>query len=205
MRIEKLNENKIRIFFNIQDLQEKNIDLHTFMSNSIQSQDLFLEILNQAETEVGFRTQNHKLVIEALASMDGNFILTITKIIPKISLSTTNSQFKIKRKTIVPNKKLSIYEFNTFEDFCEYCNSINSNKYINAINESSLIFFKKKYFLIIKNLRLNAIDLRNFSYKIIEFALRVKNEELMEKYLKEHGNTIIHKNAITTCLKYFRI
>lgn len=35
MRIEKLNENKIRIFLGIEDLREKNIDLHDFMSNSL--------------------------------------------------------------------------------------------------------------------------------------------------------------------------
>ena len=77
MRIEKLNENKIRVFLNLEDLKEKNIDLHTFMSNSLETQDLFLDMLNKAESEVGFQTHNYKLVIEALASSDGNFILTI--------------------------------------------------------------------------------------------------------------------------------
>ena len=60
MRIEKLNENKIRIFLNLEDLKEKNIDLHTFMSSSLESQDLFLDMLSIAETEVGFKTHNYK-------------------------------------------------------------------------------------------------------------------------------------------------
>ena len=55
MRIEKLNENKIRIFLGIEDLREKNIDLHDFMSNSLESQDLFLDLLTKAEAEVGFK------------------------------------------------------------------------------------------------------------------------------------------------------
>lgn len=67
LQIEKITENKIRITLNIQDLQEKNIDLHTFMSNSIESQDLFYEMLNKAEKEVGFETKDYKLMIEALA------------------------------------------------------------------------------------------------------------------------------------------
>ena len=37
MRVEKLNENKIRIFLNLEDLKEKNIDLHTFMSNPLEA------------------------------------------------------------------------------------------------------------------------------------------------------------------------
>ena len=67
LQIEKINENKIRITLNIKDLQEKNIDLHSFMSNSIESQDLFYDMLDKAEKEVGFETKDYKLVIEAIA------------------------------------------------------------------------------------------------------------------------------------------
>ena len=67
MRIEKITENKIRIILNLHDLEEKNIDLHTFMSSSIESQDLFYDMLDKAEKEIGFKTQNYKLLIEALA------------------------------------------------------------------------------------------------------------------------------------------
>ena len=67
MKIEKLNENKIRVIFNREDLQENNIDIHSFMSNSIESQNIFLIILDKAEREVGFYTDNYKLSIEAIA------------------------------------------------------------------------------------------------------------------------------------------
>ena len=67
MQIEKLNENKIRITLNLQDLKENNIDLHSFMANSIESQDLFYNMLDKAEKEVGFETKDYKLMIEALA------------------------------------------------------------------------------------------------------------------------------------------
>ena len=67
MQIEKITENKIRIILNIEDLKENNIDLHSFMSNSIESQDLFYEMLNKAKEEIGFETKDYKLLIEALA------------------------------------------------------------------------------------------------------------------------------------------
>lgn len=202
MRIEKLNENKIRIFLNIEDLKEKNIDLHTFMSNSIETQDLFLDMLNIAEAEVGFKTRNYKLAIEALASLDGSFILTITRLTPE----TNNSKLKTKRQSIMPNKAISIYKFDTFDEFCELCNYINTgtlNKFICKLKSSSLILYKNNYYLILNNLRLKVPDLKSFSYTISEFTSRVKNEELLERKLREHGKIIIQKNAISTCLKYF--
>ena len=63
MKIEKLNENKIRVTFNNLDLKKNNMDVHSFMSNSIESQSLFLNILDEAEREVGFITDNYKLSI----------------------------------------------------------------------------------------------------------------------------------------------
>lgn len=206
MRIEKLNENKIRIFLNLEDLKEKNIDLHTFMSNSIESQDLFLDMLNQAESEVGFKTHNYRLIIEALASCDGNFILTITRIEPDVILPSNNLKPKVKRLSITPNKALSIYKFNSFDDFCDFCNYINGdvlNKYIPKLKSSSLILYKNTYYLILNNLKLNIRDFKAFSASVSEFSSRVKNEELLDRKLKEYGKVIFNKNAIEACLKYF--
>ncbi len=207
MRIEKLNENIIRIFLGIEDLREKNIDLHDFMSNSLESQDLFLDLLTKAETEVGFKTHNYKLLIEALASSDGNFIFTITRTKPEGSQKLKENKPKVKRYTTTPNKALSIYSFNTFDEFCEFCNYIqtsNLNKFIDKLKNSSLVLYKGTYYLILSNLRLNVTDLKSFSYTISEFSSRVKNEELLERKLKEYGKVIIPKNAIATCLKYFK-
>ena len=62
MKIEKLNENKIRIILNTTDLQEKNIDLNTFLTNSIESQKIFLEMLDEVEEKIGFVTDNYKII-----------------------------------------------------------------------------------------------------------------------------------------------
>lgn len=208
MRIEKLNENKIRIFLNTEDLHENNIDLHDFMSNSLESQDLFLTMLNKAESEVGFKTHNYKLIIEALASSDGNFILTITRIKPEPNQNSKSPSLipKTKRKIVQPNKQLSIYLFNTFDEFCDFCNYINTSNLSNSISKfktSSLVLFNDKYYLILNNLKLSVPELKSFSYLISEFGTAVKNEGLLERKLKEYGNVIIPKNAITTCLKFF--
>ena len=83
MKIEKLNEDKIRITLNLEDLKEKDIDFHSFMSNSIESQEIFLDMLEEAEREVGFVTDDYRIMIEALAMKDGNFILTVTRLSDK--------------------------------------------------------------------------------------------------------------------------
>ena len=70
MKFEKLTENKIRITLNIKDLEKENIDFHSFMSSSLETQDLFLDMLEKAEKEIGFITKDYKLIIEAIATSD---------------------------------------------------------------------------------------------------------------------------------------
>ena len=85
MKFEKLNENKIRITLSIHDLEEKDISFHDFMSNSIENQDLFLDMLEKAEEQIGFKAQDCKIKVEALAMTENDFIVTITKVLPEIN------------------------------------------------------------------------------------------------------------------------
>ena len=150
-----MNENNIRIFFYIEDLIEKNIDLHTFMSNSMETQDLFLDMLDKAESELGFNTKNYKLVIEALASSDGSFIITVTRMLPNDgTLKKQKKTVKTKIKSVSPNNQTSITSFNKFEDFCAFCTYVNSNNAFpkQKFKSTTLLFYQGNYYLIFNNL-----------------------------------------------------
>lgn len=208
MRIEKLNENKIRIFFDLEDLIEKNIDLHTFMSNSMETQDLFLDMLDKAEAELGFNTKNYKLVIEALASSDGNFIITVTRVLPASNNNSTKKSkktVKTKIKAVTPNKQSSITAFSSFDDFCDFCTYVKANSTfpIQSLKLSSLISFNNNYYLVINNLKLAVNDFKLLYSTLTEFGSSVKSETLFERKLKEYGKVIFKKDAINECIKYF--
>lgn len=206
MRIEKLNENKIRIFFDIEDLIEKNIDLHTFMSNSMETQDLFLDMLDKAETELGFNTKDYKLVIEALASSDGNFIITVTRVLPNdASTKKAKKTVKTKIKSVTPNKQSSVVAFDTFDDFCSFCTYVNNstNFPIQQLKSSSLILYNDVYYLIFNNIKLPIKDFKLLYSTLTEFSSTVRNEVLFERKIKEYGKVIFKKNAINECIKYF--
>lgn len=108
MKIEKLSDDKIRITLNMEDLKENDIDFHSFMSNSIESQDLFLNMLEKAEREVGFDTKDYRVMIEALATSNGNFVLTVTRLNEEKTKSTyKHKKVNIKRKTPNINSRKS--------------------------------------------------------------------------------------------------
>jgi len=155
MKFEKLNDNKIKITLTIKDLEEKNIDFHSFMSNQIESQDLFIDILNKAEQEVGFITSNYNIHIEAFATSDGTFIFTITRV-SAINLPK-KKKLVYKRKLPNSNKELTIYSFNSFDDYCNFCSFL-SNKSNCYLGNSSLILYNSNYYLILDNIKMNFIN-----------------------------------------------
>lgn len=207
MKIEKLNENKIRITLDINDLKEKNIDFHSFMSNSIDSQALFIDMLEQAEEEIGFITKDYKIMLEALATSDGNFILTVTRILPEIENDLEKKRkVKVSRKSPTLNKDIAIYEFNTFDDFCDFCISLDNSllkSFKTILLNSSLYSYENSYYLTLSNITASKELLKSFCSYITEFATYVHKTQIFHKKLLEYGKVIMKKNAIKTCKKHF--
>lgn len=200
MQIEKITENKIQVIITLEDLEKKHIDLHSFMSDSIESQDLFYDVLEKAKKEIGFETQDYKLIIEAFAIPDSKFILTVTRI-------------SVNSKVPLPNKKISsfkpstyIYKFSNFDDFCEFCTYLYATNIINIsasyLKKSCLIYYKSNYYFIIKtnSKQKNYKKLHNL---IMEFALCYDTCTYLENELNEYGKQIFKTNAIATCINHF--
>ena len=185
MKIKKLNENRIQIVFNDSYLKENNIDVHTFMSNSIESQTLFLNLLDKAEDEIGFITDNYKLTIESIALTNGTFIITITRF-QKEDLNSTHVQ--VKRKEISDFMNTQLYKFNTFDDFCNFENfiAISAPNLICKISSSNAIYkYNNSFFLILNNIE-QAYKKLIYS-SISEFATSVNNSSLILNKIKEFG------------------
>lgn len=207
MKFEKLNENKIRITLNNQDLAEKHIDFQSFMSNSQESQNLFLDMLDEAERKVGFITKDYKIRIEALAMSDGNFILTITRFGKNIDNDLKTSKMKkvkIKRKNLDMKSKQLIYKFASFDDFCNFSNFISKlDNFSNLAKSMVLYIYNNVYYLCISNINIENDNIKQLYTLITEFGTYVDNSEVFSRKLAECGKIIMKNNAIKTCIKYF--
>lgn len=192
MKIEKLNENKIKITFNIDDLEAKNIDVYSFMHNTPETQKLFWDILNEAEKECGFNVDNSMVCIEASTSGGGNFVLIVTKTNEQPVFNNPplkQKRLKLKRKNIPVTKRENIYQFTTFDDLCEFVSTLN----LRGVKENSLYSMNNAYYL--------KCSLSNNS--IVEYASIASNPSLLEAKLNEYGKLIIGKRALQTVKKYF--
>lgn len=199
MKFEKISEDKIRITLTSKDLQDKSIDLHTFMANPIESQELFLDMLDEAEERVGFNVKDYNLRIEAVVMSDESFILTITRVnAPKVAVPKIKKKFTGRRKKTDINSSHAIYCFNTFDDYCNFLDAIHtcSNSIHNIAKSAVLYKYRNSYYLVLSNINLNNPNKLIFYSYITEFAKYTNNSDLFVCKLKEVGNIVIKNNAL---------
>lgn len=201
MKIEKLTENKIRIIIKQEDMESNDIDLHKFVLKSIESQNLFLKILNKAKEEFDFDIDGYKLLIETFSSSDDIFIFTITKY-----LDNESKKLKVKKKSNNNSNTLfKIINFNEFEDFCYFCEMLlNTNININTFcKNNSLYLYNNTYYLILENINVSESNFKKFNNYISEFFTYKQFSKNFELKLKEHGKLIFKKNAINKTINIF--
>ncbi len=207
MKFEKLSENKIRITLSIQDLAEKEIDFHVFMSNSIESQDILLDMLEQAKKETGFDPENYNLKIEALAMADTSFVFTITKEVPEEKAKLPKKKFTIKRKSLNPSSTQAVYAFSNFDDYCSFLHFLQESNLLNDIvhiADSVLLYqYKEKYYLLMNGIHSEVVNKLRFYTAITEFAKYITNSKVFVSKLLECGNLIMKDNALEVGLKHF--
>lgn len=195
MKIEKLAEDKIKITITIDDLQARNIDLYSFVYNSPESQDLFWDVMNEAEKEYGFNVDDSMIYVEASTSGSGNFtfIVTKTKEKPIVKFNTSKQArdvIKLKRKKIPYFIKNGLYKFDNFDDVCAFCKTAD----INSILDTKLYSYNENYYLKAGMMPATSI---------LEYADIEKTSSLMESRLLEYGNLIIENDVVNTINNFF--
>ena len=165
MQIKKINNNKLKVILSIHDLDKKNIDIDSFLSNSIESQDLFFEILDVAEEKYDFNIENHKAIVETISLDNNMFVLTITKFTSNFENINTN--------------------YTTIYCFDDIDNIFNIYQFINR-NNTYIYEFENNYYLL-----LNHSDKKTETI-LTEYSVPVKNYINLEPFLIEHGKNLLN-------------
>ena len=208
MKIEKLTEDKIRIIVNSSDLELENVDMNSIMTKAVDRQGFFIHMLEKAKDEVGFNTEGCKILIEAFSTSDDILVFTITKYNNSAnkSLNPNKVNLKVKRKSLNITSKQAIYKLNNFDEFCDFCESLNKQyKFdIKKLSKNTYLYlYNNTYYFFMKNINIDDNSLKNFYSITSEFLTPVHLSNNFESKLLEHGKLIIKGNAIVTGIKYF--
>ena len=207
MKIEKIDENKIRIMFGSDELIENNISVHSFLSNSIETQKLFLAILDIAYEDFGFDITNSNLSCETISFSNQQFVIIVTKNSMKtstksISHNTNTLSFNFPENGFLESKisnnfeqDILLYSFQDINDVFSFSDYLNTNLDTHLIS-SFFYKYNSTYFIkiILKNLDIN------YKQTLLSYLLEYKNpiilNELTLKILEEHSVFLINDNAL---------
>ena len=198
MKIEKLTDDKLKITLSIDDLEERNINLHSFMYNSPESQDLFWELLQTAEKDYDFHVDDSFIYVEASTTGSGIFTLLVTKTddkapeIPRVTRpkKITKDSFRLKRKAPEVKTSNNYYVFQTFEDIIDFCSICDTS----ILNDNTLYQLNDAYYL--------KIDFVPY-HMILDYATVVKYTPVLEARISEYGKVIIEHDALQTIRLHF--
>lgn len=208
MKIEKISENIVRVTISTDDLEERNIDINSLNYNSPAAKELFWDMVEQAEAQLGFSISDSQLIIEPTPDLKEGFTVTITKIDEESEFESMQkyikSRFKkvdlkAKRKSRNLCSSLVIYSFESFEDLCSLCKKIKPL----YVGESSVYKLKDLYYLVMVKESFIQPSTGLFEATLSEFGTRIQNTNFYEGYLNEYGTNIIMNNAIQIIEEHF--
>ena len=189
MKIEKINDNKIKITLDIDDLNSRNIDAKSFISNTPESQDLFWDVLKEAESRYGFCVDESMVYVEAHLNPNGVFTLIVTKSTSNGNSIFTNNKkvksgIKLKRSFVDSTLDNSVFKFNSATALKNYIKVLKSSDFGN----NSLYAFNNNFYLDIEKLSDDTI---------LEYATKDFDSSKTRSRLMEYGNVVYENNAIS--------
>ena len=206
MKIEKIDENKVRITLTIDELTHRQITLKDIEQDSNRAQDLFIDLLEETELNEDFLMDDSQLFVEASSDNENLFVVTITKIdyMPEITKYTPKKTTRKKKKTSANSQTeytvaSTIYKFKNIDTVLELASKLKTEKAFMGTN--SLYKYEDSYFVVFSNTSIkNAKFIKTFVI-LSEYAQQYYATDMYKTLIQEKCKLIIEKKALQTLSK----
>ncbi len=191
MKIEKINENKLKIMFDYTELEENNISIHSFLANSIETQDFFLAILDIANEDLNFKPNNN-LSYETISFGNKFFVIFVTK------FEDSNSTFEQIINLSKKEKSFLLYKLQSIDEVFSFCDILKTILPSIQNLKSSLYEYEKKYFLKLNLKNLDQSTKEKIPLLISEFRNSLNLSDLSLLRFEEFSSLLIKDTAMQT-------
>lgn len=181
MKIELIDENRIKVILSCYDILELNFDVSSLSTDTAEARLLFKDILKTAEEKFGFCANVDKILVEAIPSARDGYVIYITKASDKFSMVKTGS---------LPKETSAVFSFIDFSTLKTAVRSAADRFY----GSSDLFVLDSKYYLVLDSVLEE--NFRRTEVKLTEFGEKILNSVMFETVLNEYGKLLYKKNAI---------
>ena len=169
MKIEKIDENKIKVVLSYDDILLLNLDITEVTPDSENAEKLFSDILNKASSEIGFSVSDSRFMIEAIPSYKEGYVMFVTKL-------------EKQRKTAELCK--AIYSFSSME-ILKAAYEIIKDKFEGKFKIYSL---DRAYYLVLYSVQGGDFDY--IRVLLVDFGKYIKTPEIFIGVLEEYGEKL---------------
>lgn len=206
MKVEKINNNKVKITLTFEELEKRDINIKDIEKNSEIAKNLFVDLIEESNIDEEFEFEDSQLLIEASSDNNNLFVVTITKVdnmpdLRKYSLLEKKVKNSKKSKSIVTNYKVDsfIYSFKSIDNILALCENAKDEKLF--FGKNSLYKYNDIYFIIFANSSIkNKKFLRTFVF-LSEYCENYYSYNMFSSAIKEKSKLIIANNALQTLSK----
>lgn len=190
MKVEKVNDNKVKIILSFEELEMRNITINDIEKNNSAARNLFTSLIEENNLDEDFGCEDVQLFIEASSDNTNTFILTITKTdyLPDISDYSKNENKMLYR---IDSR---LFEFNSLDTILDFCKIAKDENLF--FGKNSLYKYEDKYFILFSD---NAIKNKKFIKTFVmisEYTSRYFSYDLYYKTLTEKGKIIVANRAL---------
>lgn len=190
MKIEKINNNTLKIILSIEELSTRNITIKDIETGKKKAQNFFFDIIEESAYADDFLKDNNKLLVEAAIAHDNTFIVTITKLedMPEITKDDYPKKYNYKLSTS------TLYIFNNIQNLNKFIQQVKNHALY--VGTNSLYKYNNIYFLTFPARVVKDTKFKTTYFTLTEYCDKHLSKTYNVCKLKETSNLILSKNAI---------
>ena len=198
MKIERLSQDKIRIFLTFDDLLERGIQKEDMWREIPKVHELFSEMMDQAYSELGFDASG-PLAVEVFALPAQGMVVIVTR----GNFQSKHQHFDedleedvYEMEVTLEQSDLVSYAFRDFEDLLRMARTVNSL----LIEGGTLYYYKERWIWQMEPVDMEEDKLQTLVAILSEFG---EATSVTKAVLEEYGKVIIADDAVKVLCAHF--
>ncbi|MDQ0219017.1 genetic competence negative regulator [Peribacillus cavernae] len=192
MKLERLTNNKIKIFLTFDDLIDRGLTKEDVHGNSLKVHKLFQEMIEEACEELSFKMSG-AIAIEIFSLQAQGLIIIVTKDEEEIADDDEDDEFLDLQVKVGEHPDI-LYTFSDLEDVIQLCYALKSIE----IESSSLYRYENHYYFLINRVQESRYD------AVISLAAEYGSVSTLTLFrVQEYGKLIITDEAVSVLTSHF--
>ncbi len=194
MKVEKVDENKVKFILSYEELKMRNITINDIEKNNSVAKNLYASLIEESNLDEEF--DDSHIFIEACSKNNNTVILTITKVENLPDINTYNKN----RRKILYRIDSQLYQFNSLDAILNFCDVVKDENLF--FGNNTLYKYDDRFFILFSD---SAIKNKKFIKTFVilsEYCSRYFSYSMFYTTIKEKGKVIIDKRAIQKLMKF---